>query len=258
MPASSSRKKTVKARKPATQPHAAALEGKTLLENLQLIDGLLASQGQAGNRVIYLGLQRSVLGRLAALHGLEWESLANRTLSGAGWVSKFPDSKSTADLAGTFASAVEDFIDAMKSGGASIAIGTTLRPTERAYLMHYAFRIANDQIQPAAVPPMNGVNIEWDHGNAAASKKAAKDMVDGYDIVAKPALNSRHTEGKAIDMTITWAGTLNVKNKSGTVVAITTTPRNGENVELVKVGKSYGVIKATFAGDPPHWSTDGH
>ena len=28
--------------------------------------------------------------------------------------------------------------------------------------------------------------------------------------------------------------------------------------ELALCGRTYGVIKAVFAGDPPHWSEDGH
>src|SRR6185369_14284011 len=113
----------------------------------------------------------------------------------------------------------------MTTGGANVVIRTTFRPKERAYWMHYAYLIA-DQVQPAAVPAMTGVDIEWDHGDASASKQAAKDMVTGYAIVAAPALNSQHTEGKAIDMTISWSGTLSIKDKTGRTVKITTTPSN--------------------------------
>lgn len=96
----------------------------------------------------------------------------------------------------------------------------------------------------------------WGH-DLAASKAAGEAMVTGYSIVAQPALNSRHTEGMAIDMTISWRETLTLKNKSGNDVVVSTTPRTGENTELVGVGKSFGVVKATFTGDPPHWSSDG-
>lgn len=239
------------------RPQDAASEAKTLLENLQLLDDLLSRKTLSGNRVALLNFQRSILNRLSLLHGYDAELLA-KTLSGASWVSKFPDSKSTASLDGSFASGVDKFIDSMTAGGANVVIGTTLRPKERAYLMHYAYLIANDQIQPTAVPSMSGVEIEWEHGDAAASKQAAEDMVAGYGIVAKPALNSRHTEGKAIDMTISWSGTLSLKDKSGSIVKITTSPRSGENTDLAKVGMSFGVIKASFPGDPPHWSNDGH
>lgn len=238
--------------------HEAALEAKTLLENLQLVDDLMSRRTLTGGKVALVNFQRSILHRLAVLHGHDAALLRTKTLSGASWVKKFPDSKSTSDLEATFSSNVDDFIDSMETAGANVSIGTTLRPKERAHLMHYSYLVAEGQIQPAAVPDLAGVDIEWDHGDAAASVKAAQDMVDGYAIVAAPALNSRHTEGKAIDMTISWSGALNLKDKSGSDTKITTTPRTGENADLVKVGKTFGVIKATFAGDPPHWSTDGH
>ncbi|MCY1555605.1 hypothetical protein D9M68_922820 [compost metagenome] len=104
---------------------------------------------------------------------------------------------------------------------------------------------------------MAGVDIEWDHGDEATSQKAAKAMVAGYNIVKEPSLTSRHSQKKAIDMTISWTGDLTIKNKDGTEVAISTEPLNGENDDLIAVGKTYSVIKATFSGDPPHWSTDG-
>ena len=34
------------------------------------------------------------------------------------------------------------------------------------------------------------------------------------------ALNSLHISGKAIDMTITWTGTLKIKNKSGATISV--------------------------------------
>jgi hypothetical protein len=82
-------------------------------------------------------------------------------------------------------------------------------------------------------------------------------MVQGYEIVYKPALTSRHTEGKAIDMAIKWEGDLVIVNGKGSKVTIKTTPRNGSgNAQLHQVGSSFGVIK--LSSDPPHWSSDGH
>ena len=85
-----------------------------------------------------------------------------------------------------------------------------------------------------------------------------EEMVTAYGIVAQPALVSRHTQGRAVDMDISWTGTLTIAPKGGAPRAISSTPRTGENKELHAIGASYGVIKATFAGDPPHWSDDGH
>lgn len=185
-------------------------------------------------------------------------ALLAKTPSGASWVSKFPDSKSTSDLTDGFRGGVDSFISAMTDAGASVSIGTTLRPPERAYLMYNAWRIANAEVKAEDVPAMAGVDIEWVHSSNDESVQSAQDMVDGYQIVAKPALNSRHTQGRAIDMTIRWSGTLSIANKDGTTSKITSTPRTGENSDLIDVGATYGVIKASFAGDPPHWSDDGH
>jgi hypothetical protein len=81
-------------------------------------------------------------------------------------------------------------------------------------------------------------------------------MVQGYGIAFKPALNSRHTEAHAIDMSISWVGDLVIAKADGTSVTITSAPRDGNNASLHQVGASFGVIK--LATDPPHWSIDGH
>lgn len=65
--------------------------------------------------------------------------------------------------------------------------------------------------------------------------------------------------GEAIDMSITWTGTLSIANKDGSITAVDTTPRTGMNLQLKAVGLTYGVKK--FVGgnaDRPHWSTTGH
>lgn len=186
-----------------------------------------------------------------------------KTLSGASWVAKFPTSTSTADLVDPFKSNVSSFIAALQKAGATVSIGATLRPKQRAYLMHWSFRIAKQGYDPTKVPGMTGVDIEWVHRTPAghvdlkASRSAASEMVAGYGIVYRPALSSRHTEGKAIDMTVTWsAADLTIAPPKGTPVSIKSKPRDGGNPELHKVGKSFGVIK--LVSDPPHWSSDGH
>ncbi len=73
-----------------------------------------------------------------------------------------------------------------------------------------------------------------------------------------PSLKSRHTEGNAIDMNISWMGDLKIKNKKGEDVLIKTFPKDGMNTELHTVGKSFGIIKYHGGSkDRPHWSTDG-
>ena len=112
------------------------------------------------------------------------------------------------------------------------------------------------------MPARAGVDIQWVHPaaggvtTAQASKAAAERMVAAYGIVFRPALSSRHTEGRAIDMTIGWNGDLEIAKSDGTMITVTSAPRNGDNTSLQRVGESYGVIK--LVSDPPHWSTDGH
>ena len=184
-------------------------------------------------------------------------------LSGPTWVSKFPTSSSLNDLKAPFRASATRFISALRSAGATVIISDTLRPPERAYLMHYCFVIAREGFDPGTVPPMPGVDIQWVHKNAAsganfaASKAAAEHMVSAYGIVFKPVLNTRHTEGKAVDMDISWLANLIIAKPDGTKQTISSIPRTGAgNTDLHAVGASYGVIK--LRSDAPHWSSDGH
>lgn len=177
-------------------------------------------------------------------------------LSGAGWVNRFPGSQSTADLASPFRSAVEAFIGAMTVGGARVRVTSTFRPPERAYLMHFAWKIAKNNIDDNDAPRMPGVDINWVHPTRDESVAAAQEMVDGYQMVQVAALNGRHTEGRAIDMSIEWSGSLILLSNDGQRETISTRPRSGNNTRLHAVGATYGVRK--LVSDPPHWSEDGH
>jgi len=184
-----------------------------------------------------------------------------RELSGADWCTRFLGSTSTDDLDDDFKTGVKSFIGAMKQGGASVSVAATYRPPERAYLMHWSWMIANGKTEAADVPAKAGVNINWDHGNAETSKSAANAMVSGYGmsgLKVAPALRSRHTEKKAIDMTISWKKDLVIVGADGNEVTIKTEPRTGMNEELHAVGAGYGVVKFWKGdADKPHWSTDG-
>ncbi|HVF51793.1 MAG TPA: hypothetical protein VNA19_17045 [Pyrinomonadaceae bacterium] len=188
--------------------------------------------------------------------GLEDTPPASLELSGAQWVSKFPGSRSIFDLKPPFLDKISKFHQALADAGANIKINATFRPPERAFLMHFAFRIARKGFDPRSVPPMAGVNIQWFHGNTAASKNAAEQMVRAYGIAFAPSLRSRHTEGLAIDMTVTWAGTLRIKDASGALKSIGSPANGNTNSALHNVGRTYGVVK--LVSDPPHWSVDGH
>lgn len=181
-------------------------------------------------------------------------------LSGAAWwhanEARFANSNKIADLTPDFAAKVTSFIDAMRAGGASVRISSTRRNKVRAYLMHYSWQVAAGDIAASAVPPEPGCQIVWDHGGAAASRQAAREMRDLFNIAFEPSLRSRHIEGKAIDMTIGWNGTLQMLDGQGHSVVVPP-PRSGDdNATLNRVGASFGVIK--LVSDKPHWSTDGH
>ena len=108
---------------------------------------------------------------------------------------------------------------------------------------------------------MTGVDIAWLHKtngkpDVPASRAAAAAMQRKYAIKYPAALVSRHTQRRAIDMTISWTGTLSVRDFNGKLHRIASAPRNGSNAELIAVGKTFGVIK--LVTDPPHWSDDGH
>jgi hypothetical protein len=183
--------------------------------------------------------------------------------SGPFWVSQFPTSSSLEDLTEPFRTDAKRFISALRAAQATVRISDTLRPPERAYLMHFSFVIAREGCDPASVPTRAGVDIQWVHldssGNAdpVASKNAAVQMVAGYGIVFKPVLDSRHTEGRAVDMDISWQNDLVIAKADGSMQTISSEPRTGAgNTDLHQVGLSYGVQK--LLSDHPHWSADGH
>ncbi|MDH0288550.1 hypothetical protein N7414_05440 [Pseudomonas sp. GD04087] len=179
-----------------------------------------------------------------------------KELSGAQWVERFPTSRQTVDLISPFRENVDRFIAALSSAGVGVDISATLRPPERAYLMHYCTRIAAGAIAPQDVPEMEGVDIEWVHRDAqgqidlARSKQAARAMKSAYQIVHPPALVSRHSQGRAIDMTLSNVMNRNVVNGQGVEILISS------SAILYQVGSSYGVRK--LVSDAPHWSDDGH
>ena len=187
-----------------------------------------------------------------------------RVLSGASWCAQYPTGTTIAELTdATFQANVQAFRDAMvaaatPANGLNIAINATYRPVQRAHLMHYAYNVHSGATSPADANTASaaaGININWDHGNAATSRAKAGEMVTTYGIAYAPALTSRHTEGKAIDWTITWSGSLMIA-KQGETAKLDCTGDGTSSANLHAVGASYGVHK--LASDPPHWSTDGH
>ncbi|CDH44798.1 hypothetical protein [Candidatus Contendibacter odensensis] len=137
----------------------------------------------------------------------------------------------------------------------------TKRDKKTAYLFHWSWRIALGKCQPTDPLDEPGVPIQWDHDNLAASKQGAQKMVNGFNLAVPPkstnapSLNSRHISGKAIDMYITWNGSITIKKKDGSSIAVTFMDNPNANTQLHQVGASYGVKK--LATDAPHWSDTG-
>ena len=188
-----------------------------------------------------------------------------KTKSGNYWVtwanSNAKNSDRMEDLAEPFRTNAKAFKKALEDAGATVTVKSTKRDAKRAYLFHWSWKIYLGKAKPSEATAMTGVEIEWDHGNEAASKAGAKAMVDGFGLAVPPAstvapsLASNHISGKAIDMKITWTGELKVKKKDGTVVSVMFIADPNTNTKLHQVGESYGLKKHT--GDAPHWSVDG-
>jgi len=188
------------------------------------------------------------------------------TKSGSYWVTwanaHAKNSSKVDDLDAGFRTKVKEFTAALEAAGATVDVTTTKRSDKRAYLFHWSWKIHLDKCKPSDPPAKAGVEIEWDHGDIAASKKGAKEMVEGFGLAVPPAstnapsLTSNHISGKAIDMTLTWTGELKIKNKAGTVVAVPWMANVNANTKLQDVGSTYGVKK--LKTDAPHWSHDGH
>jgi hypothetical protein len=182
-------------------------------------------------------------------------------LSGAGWwranQAKFPNRNTTDYLAEGFRRSVDAFLSALDHARASVKITSTLRDRRRAYLMHYSWEVAHGTINPAKVPAMTGVDIVWDHGDLTASQTAAREMVDLFRMAHVAALQSKHIAGEAIDMSITWEGTIEIcDDAAGEKHSIGAPCSGASNTTLHKVGATYGVHK--LITDPPHWSDNGH
>ncbi|MDH5858240.1 hypothetical protein [Lampropedia aestuarii] len=187
------------------------------------------------------------------------------TKSGVFWVNwaneNAKNSNQLIELEREFRENVEAFISALREGKASVRITSTRRNAKRAYLFHWAWRIATGSANASDATAMDGVDIEWDHGSASSSKNGALEMVNGFGLAmppnsnVAPSLTSNHIMGKAIDMTILWTGEMTVNDKAGNSTKVQFSTNVNTNTQLHKVGASYGVYKLT--SDAPHWSHNG-
>ncbi len=181
-------------------------------------------------------------------------------LSGKAWwhanQANYPNSSAVADLAPGFREKVETFIAALRLAGAIVTPNATRRNQTRAYLMHYSFKLAKSKIKAADIPVVEGCDIIWDHGDETKSRAAAQEMVALFGIVFQPSLTSLHISGLAIDMNISWSGTMKIVDGKGVTREIGAPANGAANGTLHKVGATYGVLK--LLSDAPHWSSTGH
>ena len=159
-----------------------------------------------------------------------------------------------------------NFINALRNAGATVNVQSTKRDPKRAYLFHWAWRICFDKtVNLSAIPSMQGVEIDWDHGdkdkNYKESIQGAGEMVTGFGLAVPPkstvapSLTSNHLIGKAIDMEISWNHKIKVKKPDGKELEVFFPSNPNTNENLIAVGKSYGVFKLRI--DRPHWSFNG-
>jgi hypothetical protein len=184
-------------------------------------------------------------------------------LSGQHWCLKFPTSVSLEDLAPPFRAHVEAFVKMLRDNRAIVDIRATRRPRERAYLMHWSWRIAKGKIAAAHAPRRDphGIGIVWNHGEAARSRAAAEEMAVGFGIghlKYAPATTSHHIGGHAIDMLITQLPPEIRFTHAGreVKVALGAPPDGSFNAKLHAVAERYFKIKK-LVSDIPHWSIDG-
>lgn len=187
------------------------------------------------------------------------------TRSGRYWVSWADayarNSDRVDDLSPVFRESVKHFIKALTNGGAKVSISSTKRSDKRAYLFHWSWKISQGVCNPDDAAKMAGVDIEWDHGDLRKSRAGALEMVNGFGLAVPPrstnapSLASNHISGDAIDMSISWSGTIKVKKKDGTEVSLSNASNTATTTTLHKIGESYGVKK--LVTDAPHWSLTG-
>lgn len=122
--------------------------------------------------------------------------------------------------------------------------------------MHFSWKVAYGEVDPADVPKKSGLDLEWDHGELEKSREAAAEMVKLFGMAHIASLSSNHILGKAIDMNIFWKNTLVITRPAPLLKRIESRPRSGQNRELHELGASaFGVRK--LVSDPPHWSSNG-
>ena len=181
--------------------------------------------------------------------------------SGVDWIAKFPTRADTAACVSPFRERLEAFLAALKASGATVQINATLRPPERAYLMHTCWEIAQGNIEPNGREPRAGVDIDWIARDASGnpdlnkSRAIAQQMVKAYQIAFEPSLTSLHITGRPSTWTSRGRASLQIADKSGPRAR--SQPAAGRHQHRPgQGGRDLGVFK--LVSDPPHWSINGH
>jgi hypothetical protein len=209
----------------------------------------------------------NILAIKSNLSGLAWLQAAG--VSQVAEQGTYPNSKDLNKLAPSFQPKVQAFKEALEHAGATVAIVSTRRSAERAYLMHWSWMIVHGDNQPghpaipvdaSSVPPYSGpgpgIDIRWDYGDASLSKQAAQQMIDYLDVKSYAAANSDHIRGLAIDMDISWDKPIMIKSKGVDEKILIAAEPNAKNARdnnlLIRVATTYGVyrLRSDSAG---HW-----
>ena len=184
-----------------------------------------------------------------------------------GWTKHFRADNRIVALNQPFRGKVARFVAALRAAGATVTITNVYRPQPRAYLMHYAWRVAYGRgngryshLDPPAVPKYNGsekVPICWSIPglNGAYSRqlsiKAARELTTAYGIVAGhgAAYPTNHSGRTALDMNISWSGNLRVRGGPGAPFndAIVTIPAGGS----YWIVNGSGIRNVTPGSTPP-------
>ncbi len=250
-------KRRAKRRRKANEEQGASPAGR--------VAGLTGLQRRIGNRAV----QRMLKGNdNSSLQRQENESepmepaAEAKFPSGAGWVERFPTSEEVRDLDSNFVNDVNEFIAVLEDAGANVEVLATQTPPERAYLMHWAWRIAKEGFDPRRVPYMEGVDVRWWHDDVGASRDAAWSMVHGYEIQdwkSPPPLISPYTEGQALAMQIRWRGELVLYRDKPAEQVITAAPWDGTNPAVIALAEACGLEYAFTVedSDEVHWVMEG-
>lgn len=228
--------------------------------------GLAGLQQQVGNRAVQrlLALETEAEGIAPAE---ETEEPANtpeeagervKLPSGMAWVGRYPISKLEEDLNSDFDSDVRKFTTLLQKAGARVEFVSTLLPPERAYLMHWAWRIAKEGFDPQAVPDMKDVNIQWWHGDYKASLDAAWEMVHGFKISEQkepPPLVDDYTEGNVVALRIRWSGKLVLYKDQPNEQIIERGPTDTTNPALIPLADKHHLFYHLTVpdSDEVHW-----